>query len=135
LAQVSTLGWIRFLMMLVGIGEPLKILVIAKAAFVPVVTARYIGAWAPPAASCRFANASFTAGPAPLKKANSIFTEGRSEYFMTIGPGIGGLIIAGRERFQMDLVILGIMILGLVGFAINLGTSIIEARLLYWQPK
>ena len=73
--------------------------------------------------------------PAPLKKANSIFTEGRSEYFMTIGPGIGGLIIAGRERFQMGLVILGIMILGLVGFAIYLGASIIEARLLYWQPK
>lgn len=37
-----------------------------------------------------------------------------SEYFMTIGPGIGGLIIAGRERFEMDLVMLGILILGLV---------------------
>jgi sulfonate transport system permease protein len=31
-----------------------------------------------------------------------------SEYFMTVGPGIGGLIIAGGERFQMDLVMLGI---------------------------
>ncbi|WP_164125817.1 ABC transporter permease subunit, partial [Stenotrophomonas maltophilia] len=27
-----------------------------------------------------------------------------AEYFMTIGPGIGGLVIAGRERFQMELV-------------------------------
>src|SRR4051812_44763216 len=35
-AQVPTLGWIPFLMLLVGIGEPLKVLVIAKAAFVPV---------------------------------------------------------------------------------------------------
>jgi sulfonate transport system permease protein len=56
-----------------------------------------------------------------------------SEYFMTIGPGIGGLIIAGRERFQMDLVMLGILILGLVGFLINRGASAIEKRLLRWQ--
>src|SRR6185369_151997 len=35
-AQVPTLGWIPFLMLLVGIGEGLKILVIAKAAFVPI---------------------------------------------------------------------------------------------------
>jgi sulfonate transport system permease protein len=27
-----------------------------------------------------------------------------AKYFMTAGPGVGGLIIAGRERFQMDLV-------------------------------
>jgi sulfonate transport system permease protein len=52
---------------------------------------------------------------------------------MTIGPGIGGLIIAGRERFQMDLVILGILILGLVGYLINRGASAVEAHLLRWQ--
>ena len=57
-----------------------------------------------------------------------------SEYFMTVGPGIGGLIIAGRERFQMDLVMLGILILGAVGFVINRGAAAIEARLLRWRP-
>jgi ABC-type nitrate/sulfonate/bicarbonate transport system permease component len=34
----------------------------------------------------------------------------------------------------MDLVILGILILGFVGFAINLGASAIEARLMRWKP-
>jgi sulfonate transport system permease protein len=53
---------------------------------------------------------------------------------MTVGPGIGGLIIAGRERFQMDLVMLGILILGLVGLAINLVASAVEARLMRWKP-
>jgi sulfonate transport system permease protein len=52
---------------------------------------------------------------------------------MTVGPGIGGLIMAGRERFQMDLVMLGIVILGLVGFLINYGASRVEARLLRWR--
>jgi sulfonate transport system permease protein len=56
-----------------------------------------------------------------------------SEYFMTVGPGIGGLIIAGRERFQMDLVMLGVVILGVVGFALNHAASLIEARLLRWR--
>jgi sulfonate transport system permease protein len=52
---------------------------------------------------------------------------------MTVGPGIGGMIIAGRERFEKDLVMLGILILGLVGFLINRSASLVEARLLRWQ--
>jgi sulfonate transport system permease protein len=56
-----------------------------------------------------------------------------AEYFMTVGPGIGGLIIAGRERFQMDLVMLGVVILGVVGFSLNTGASLLEARLLRWR--
>lgn len=52
---------------------------------------------------------------------------------MTVGPGIGGLIIAGRERFQMDLVMLGVVILGMVGFALNYAASLLEARLLRWR--
>lgn len=55
-----------------------------------------------------------------------------AEYFMTVGPGIGELIIAGREQFAMDLVMLGMLLLGLVGFAINRGAAIIEAWLLRW---
>jgi sulfonate transport system permease protein len=54
---------------------------------------------------------------------------------MTVGPGIGGLIIAGRERFQMDHVMLGILILGSVGFLINRSASAIEARLLRWRAS
>jgi sulfonate transport system permease protein len=57
-----------------------------------------------------------------------------SEYFMSVGPGIGGLIIAGRERFQMDLVMLGIVILGVVGFLLNLAASAVETHLLRWLP-
>jgi sulfonate transport system permease protein len=57
-----------------------------------------------------------------------------AEYFMTLGPGIGGLIIAGRERFQMDLVLLGMVLLGLVGFLMNQIASLLEGRLLRGRP-
>lgn len=56
-----------------------------------------------------------------------------AEYFMAIGPGIGGLIIAGRERFEMDLVLLGIVVLGLVGFSIDRIATACEQRLIPWQ--
>lgn len=56
-----------------------------------------------------------------------------AEYFMTAGPGIGGLIIAGRERFQMEFVMLGVVILGLVGFALNHGASALESGALRWR--
>ena len=42
-AQVPSLGWLPLLMMLVGIDEALKIILIAKAAFVPVTMNTYNG--------------------------------------------------------------------------------------------
>jgi sulfonate transport system permease protein len=58
-----------------------------------------------------------------------------AEYFMTVGPGIGGLVMTGRERFQMDLVMLGVVILGTVGYALNAPASRIEAQALAWRGR
>lgn len=46
-----------------------------------------------------------------------------AEYFMSVGPGIGGILVSGSEKFEMDLVMLGVVILGTVGFALNGGES------------
>jgi sulfonate transport system permease protein len=56
-----------------------------------------------------------------------------AEYFMAVGPGIGGLIIAGRERFEMDMVLLGIVVLGVVGFTIDRLATLIEDRIIPWR--
>jgi len=55
-----------------------------------------------------------------------------AEYFMAAGQGIGRLVIAGRERFEMDLALLGIIILGLVGFALDRLASWLEYRIVPW---
>jgi len=47
--------------------------------------------------------------------------------------GTGGLIIAGRERFGMGLVMLGIVVVGSVGFVIVRGATWLERRLIPWQ--
>jgi sulfonate transport system permease protein len=56
-----------------------------------------------------------------------------AEYFMAVGPGIGGLIIAGRERFEMDMVLLGIVVLGSVGFTVDRLATWIEDRIIPWR--
>lgn len=46
-----------------------------------------------------------------------------AEYAMGTGRGIGSFIEAAREHFRMDVVILGVLVLALVGYAINAGCT------------
>jgi sulfonate transport system permease protein len=152
LRQIAILAWIPLISIWFGVGEAAKIVFIMAAAMVPVVLNTYEGMRSASSQLIDVARTlTFTRWqlvtrlhlPAAMP---SIMTGVHlaliyawvasvgAEYFMTVGPGIGGLIIAGRERFQMDLVILGILILGLVGFVINRGAAVIEARLLHWRP-
>ena len=48
-------------------------------------------------------------------------------------PGIGGLIIEGCERFHMDLVMLGVVVLAAVGYLLNRLAASVEARLVRWR--
>jgi sulfonate transport system permease protein len=56
-----------------------------------------------------------------------------AEYFMTIGPGIGGLMTEGREHFHMDLVILGVVLLGGIGLGLNRLATVLETHVLSWK--
>jgi sulfonate transport system permease protein len=152
LRQIAILAWIPLISIWFGVGEAAKIVFIMAAALIPVVLNTNEGMRS---ASTQLVEVARTLTFTRWQLVTRLYLPSAlpsiatgvhlaliyawvasigSEYFMTIGPGIGGLIIAGRERFQMDLVILGILILGLVGFLINRGASVIEARLLRWRP-
>jgi sulfonate transport system permease protein len=153
LRQIAILAWIPLISIWFGVGETAKVVFIAMAALVPMVLNTFEGIRG---TSIQFVEVGSTLVfsrwqlmtrlylPSALPSIATgvhlaliyawVATVG-SEYFMTVGPGIGGLIIAGRERFQMDLVVLGILILGLVGFLINRGASAVEDRLLRWRPE
>ena len=152
LRQIAILAWIPLISVWFGVGEAAKIVFIMAAALIPVVLNTHQGMRSAPAQLIEVARAlTFTrwqlvtrlylpsalpsiATGVHLALIYAWVASIGSEYFMTVGPGIGGLIIAGRERFQMDLVILGILILGVVGFLINRGASAIEVWLLRWRP-
>jgi sulfonate transport system permease protein len=151
LRQIAILAWIPLISIWFGVGEAAKIVFIMAAALIPVVLNTYEGMHSAStqlvevARTLTFNRWQFITKLYLPSALPSIATGVHlaliyawvasigAEYFMTIGPGIGGLIIAGRERFQMDLVILGILILGLVGYLINRGASAIETHLLRWR--
>jgi sulfonate transport system permease protein len=149
--QIAVLAWIPIISVWFGFAEAAKIAFIALAAFVPVVVNTQEGARSTSAQLVEVADSlRFTlwqklrrifipsALPSILTGVHlgliySWLATVGAEYFMTVGPGIGGLVIAGREKFQMDLVMLGVLILGLVGFLLNQVATGFEARLLRWR--
>jgi sulfonate transport system permease protein len=149
--QIALFAWIPLISIWFGIGETAKIVFVALAAFTPVALNSFEGVCGASVklievgtvltfSRRQFVTRIFLPSALPsiltglhLALINCWLATIATEYFMTVGPGIGGLIIEGRERFQMDLVVLGILVLGLVGFLLNRGGAAVEARLLRWQ--
>jgi sulfonate transport system permease protein len=149
--QVAVFAWIPLISMWFGAGEAAKVVFVALTAFTPVVLNTAQGARAAPPALIevgrllRFTHAQMlrrvylpAALPAIMTGVHlalifSWLATIGAEYFMTTGPGIGGLIIEGRDRFAMDLVLLGVLLLGVVGYALNRVAEAAERRLLRWR--
>ncbi|WP_027232247.1 ABC transporter permease [Phyllobacterium sp. UNC302MFCol5.2] len=151
LKQISLLAWIPLISIWFGFGEQAKIVFVALAAFIPVVLNTYEGMRNVPADLIEVGDAlRFT----PTQRITRIFLPSAlpsiatgvhlgliyswlatvgAEYFLAVGPGIGGLIIAGRERFDMALVMVGVIILGIVGFILNRLAAKVENYLLRWR--
>ena len=52
-----------------------------------------------------------------------------AEYLLVAGSGIGNMLIDGSEQFRMDLVLFGIVVIGIVGWALNASARLLERRL------
>jgi sulfonate transport system permease protein len=148
--QVPALGWIPLLMMFVGIGEALKIIIIAKAAMVPVAINTFQGIRNIPENHFEVASVFRLTRlqvvhkvilPAALP---SIFTGLRyglthawlalvTVELLASSEGIGFQMVWGRQLFQLDVVIASILVIGIVGLSIDLVFSLIESRLLRWR--
>jgi sulfonate transport system permease protein len=147
LKQIALLAWIPLISLWFGFDEAAKIVFVALAAAIPVILNTVEGAHATSAqlsevgAVFKFNRLQLirliylpAAMPSLLTGLHLsliyawLATIG-AEYFMAAGPGIGGLIISGRERFEMALVMLGILVVGLIGFAVDRSASWLERRL------
>jgi len=151
LKQIALLAWIPLISLWFGFDETAKVVFIALAAAIPVILNLVEGVHATSAKLVevgevfRFTSRQFVlfvylpaAIPSLLTGLHLaliyawLATIG-AEYFMAAGPGIGGLIISGRERFEMDLVMLGIIVVGTVGFTVDRGAAWLEQKLIPWQ--
>jgi sulfonate transport system permease protein len=146
--QIALFAWVPLIAVWFGAGEVGKVTFIALAAFQPSLVNSWNGVSQIPhryrelAAVLTFSRLDylrFVALPATLP---AIFTGLQAaliyawqatiaaELFMTIAPGIGGVMMQGRQLFEMDLVLLTILLLGLIGAGFNTLAALTETHLL-----
>jgi sulfonate transport system permease protein len=151
ISQVPVLGWLPLAMMFLGIGESLKIAIIAHASLVPValntlkgirgVSRNYIDV----ARVFQFSHAQMLRKvvlPAAVPGMFVGIRYGITQAWLSLvtvellasSEGVGFMIVWGRQLFQLDLVLTAILVVGLVGLAIDKSLALLEARLLRWRP-
>ena len=149
-SQFPVLGWIPLLIIFVGIDEPLKVSAIALAVVVPVAVNTLQGVANVPRALFEVASVYRLRLPQVVWRVvlpsagPSLFTalrQGVMQAWLTLvfvellasSEGIGYLMVWGRQLMQMDLVVVGMVVIGVVGVAIELLLRAIEARLGRWR--
>jgi sulfonate transport system permease protein len=149
--QVPLTGWIPVAALLFGIGEGAKLSLIALAAFCPVAlnTAEGLAGVSP---SYRELGRSLNFNrltawwrillPAATPQIFTGLKHGMAfawiaaiaaELLLTSGPGLGSMIEGGTAMFRVDIVMVGICLIGAFGFAMAVAIEQVETRLLRWR--
>jgi sulfonate transport system permease protein len=151
--QVALFAWIPLLSVWCGTGELAKVVFISLAAFYPVVLNTHEGVsgvarehvevgrvfrfsrWQvfrkiilPGALPSIFAGVHLALIYAWLGTLGA-------EYLLSAAPGIGNLMVEGRESFQMDKVLLGVIIAGVIGASLNTLATKLEQYALRWRVR
>ncbi|MFG1317211.1 ABC transporter permease [Xanthobacter autotrophicus] len=149
-ARVNVLAWMPLLTLFMGIDEPLKYVVIAWSAAIPVIlgTARGIEAVSPAFRELGQALQFDTRDTLRLivlpGAVPSIFAglrEGLANAWQTLVlaelfasfEGLGYLMTWGRQLFQLDLVIVAMIVVAIAGLAMDLLLRAVERRAQPWK--
>lgn len=149
-AQFPVLGWIPLLIIFAGIDEALKISAISIAVIVPVAVNTLKGIANIPRAWFEVGKVYGFTWPQVIKRvvlpaaAPSLFNGFRQavmQAWLTLvfvellasSEGIGYLMVWGRQLAQLDLVMVAMLVIGVVGVALDLVLRKIESRLQRWR--
>jgi sulfonate transport system permease protein len=150
LAQVPPLGWIPLVMLLVGIDEALKVIIIAKAALIPVTINTCKGILNVPR-NYKEVGEVLTFGrwqtltkilvPASIPTVFTGIRYGLTNAWLALvavellasSEGLGYLMVWGRQLFQLDLVIMAMIVVGVIGFVLDWSLGLVERRLQRWE--
>lgn len=148
--QVPTMAWLPLMMMLFGIGETLKIIIITKSVMVPMCINTFEGVRGIPAKYFEVARTLCVRRSTLLTRLvlpavfPPMFTgvrQGLSHAWVSLvgvellasTEGIGYVMHWGRTIFQLEIVFVGVFIVGAVGLAMDIGMRRIEAYLMRWR--
>jgi sulfonate transport system permease protein len=151
LVQIPVLAWLPFALLLFGIGEPLKYVLIAKAALVPVTLCTLQAFRQAPRNLLEVGRAygfshwqSITSIVLPAA-VPTLFTGLRLGFtkawlslvvveLVASSEGVGYLIVYGRQLFQLDLVMAAVVVVGALGLVIDRSFDYAEKRLNRGRP-
>jgi sulfonate transport system permease protein len=148
--QVPVIAFVPLMVMFLGIDEPFKIAVVAIAAFFPMALATFDGIrsvprnWFDVAKVYRLALHQLIARillpatvPAVLTGLRISLTRAWvvlvAAELLAADSGIGQMMEMGRQLFQIDVVLAGVLVSGLIGFLLDRGARWIESRATRWR--
>jgi sulfonate transport system permease protein len=151
LAQIPSLGWVPILILIFGLDEIVKYLIIAKACFIPTTLATAQGIRNIPrqylevASVLRLSRRSVLARIVVPGALPTIFSGLRLALshawialivveMLAATEGVGYLMVWGRTLFQIDIVIVGMILIGVIGLVMDMGLTRLERRLRRWAP-
>lgn len=150
LRQIPPVAWIPVFIMWFGIGESSKISVVTYAAFFPILlntetaAAQISGNYLELGRAFQFTSFQVltriivpgSLGPVftglRLGLSNSWRALVAAEMLASAG-GLGYMIVLSRELVQPDVMFLGIIVLGLLGYAVDVGALRLQKRLAPWS--
>ena len=152
LAPVSPVAWIPFAIALVGIGSPAAVFVVFMAIFGSMTVSAVAAFDGVPEEMLKVGRSLGTSRwrmwtrviiPAA---APSLMVMARMSFFAAwmavlagemagINSGLGYLIILGQQMYNMKLVMVGIITIGVLGFVIDRLLLFIQRRLLWWEYR
>jgi len=152
LKQISLFAWLPLLSTWLGTGEAAKILFIALSAFYPVALNTFEGVRGVTRAQLEVARVlgfkrlqlawRLILPAAAPQVATGLHLALLYAWLATIGaeyllgasaPGIGNVVIRGKAAFHVELIVVGMLLVGLVGMALNRAAAAVEARVLHWR--
>lgn len=151
LRQVPTLTLIPVLVIVIGIDEPLKIVVVAKAVFFPVALAVWAGVRDAPHDLIEMARHYGLGRTALLRDVlvpaalGPMLTGIRialarawlalvAVELLAADSGIGEMMEMARQMLRIDIVLVDVFVIGLIGFALDQVIALAQRWLSRWQP-
>lgn len=149
LAQIPTLAWVPLFMVFFGIGELLKLVVLLKAVVVPVTLHTLVGVRD---AQPRLREAAIVLRLPPILLLRRLVLPAALPAFMAgvrlalatgwtsllavellaSSEGIGYLMVWARQLFMLDIVFVCILVIGVLGMAMDRGIGWLDRKLVYW---
>jgi sulfonate transport system permease protein len=151
-SQFPVIGWVPLLIIFAGIGEALKVSAISIAVVVPVAVNTYQGIRNIPrallevAAVYRFSFWQTIRRLVLPAASGSIFNglrQGVMQAWLSLvfvellasSEGIGYLMVWGRQLLQLDIVVVGMIVIGAVGIVLDRLLAWCASRLHGWQRR